>query len=256
MRLSHKVAIITGASGEIGRAIASLFAREGTAIVLVARSFDKFAELKSEMRLDNTLTIPCDVTQRAQIEKVVSITLDRFSKIDILVNNAGISGISRLQDIDEQFWDAVFNVNVKGVFLFSQLVAREMIQRGGGSIINIASQAGKKGEPFNSAYAASKFAVIGFTQSLAAELGPYNIRVNAVCPGSVDSQIMTEAIHKFAKFHKVSPENYRRRLIMETPLRRFATPEDVAHVVFFLASDEAEFITGASIPVTGGSILF
>ena len=257
LSLEGKVAVVTGASGGIGQAICSALLFEGAKVVCWSRRIYLCKRYIKKLKVENSriLTVDVDVTNRSQVEQAVGITLDNYSKIDILVNNAGCGGVAAIQLVDDHLWDKVFDVNVKSVYLCTQAIIKHMIDHKGGKIINIASQAGKIGQPFNSIYSASKFAVIGLTQSLAAELGRYNITVNSICPGNVKTKMMETALSQFSRFLNISADEYKEKVISNTPLGRFATPNEIAGIAVFLASKAADYITGASILVTGGLVM-
>ena len=275
--LTGKVAVVTGAAGRrgIGRAIALRLAQEGANVVVTdirssleaIRPEDRQAgwqglpsvvgEIESMGR--QSLGLISDVSDSAQVADMVGQTLDRFSRIDILVNNAGSRpGRDRVPvvDLEEDAFDEVMRVNVRGAYLCSKAVARHMVQRGGGGkIIIISSGAGKQGRASFAAYSASKFALIGFTQALAQELGPHGINVNAICPGLVDTE-RTDFIAAALAPQGESTEEYRAMMIRErggtAPLGRVAMADDVARMAAFLASSESDYQTGLSISVSGG----
>jgi meso-butanediol dehydrogenase/(S,S)-butanediol dehydrogenase/diacetyl reductase len=270
--LEGKVALVTGAGGEkgIGRAIALRLAREGAAVAVndlrdaPLGNWGGLRQVVDEIEDIGRDALCCvgDVTDAVAVDQIVSETLARFGRIDILVNNAGSQvGPDRVPviDLDEAVFDRVLAVNLKGTFLCSRAVTRHMIERGGGGkIINMSSSAGKQGRARFAAYSASKFGVIGFTQSLAIELGPHGINVNAICPGLVD----TERVYGIAsglKPEDATIEDYRGVLIDEaaqaTPLGRIAQPEDVAQLAAYLASAESDFMTGLAINVAGGRLM-
>jgi NAD(P)-dependent dehydrogenase (short-subunit alcohol dehydrogenase family) len=276
--LNNKVAIVTGAGGRwgIGRAIALRLAQEGADVVVTdiqrgpgaIRPADRQAgwqglpSVVSELEAlgRQALAVYSDVSDSAQVADMVSQTLDRFGHIDILVNNAGSQpGRDRVPvvELEEDAFDEVQRVNVKGTYLCSKAVARHMIARGGGGkIIVISSGAGKRGRARYAAYCASKFALIGFTQSLAEELAPYRINVNAICPGLVDTERVDFIAAALAPAGEPAGE-YRAQMIQERavaiPLGRVATGDDIARMAAFLASSEADYLTGLSISVSGGS---
>ena len=276
--LSGKVAIVTGAGGRhgIGRAIALRLAQEGADVVVTdiqrgpeaIRPEDRLAGwqgLPSVVREvealgRESLGLFSDVSDSAQVADMVSRTLDRFGRIDILVNNAGSQpGRDRVPvvDLEEDAFDEVMRVNVRGTFLCSKAVARHMVRRGGGGkIVVISSGAGKRGRARFAAYCASKFALVGFTQSLAQELGPHRINVNAICPGLVDTE-RTDFIAAALAPEGQSAEEYRVMMIRERaasiPLGRVALGDDIARMAAFLASSESDYVTGLSISVSGGS---
>lgn len=273
--LNGKVALVTGAGGErgIGRAIATRLASEGADVIvndIVARPYDSqtgwggLPEVVREIEAlgRQAISIAADVSDASQVEGMIRQALKQFGRIDILVNNAGSRpGRDRVPviDLDEEAWDTVQRVNVKGTFLCCKAVARGMIDRGkGGKIINISSTAGKRGVARFAAYCASKFAVIGFTQALALELGPYRINVNAICPGTVDTE-RTDYIAAALAPAGTSVETYREQMIRggasQTPLGRVAQGSDVARMGAFLASSESDYLTGLAISVSGGTVM-
>ena len=275
--LTGKVALVTGAGGKngIGRAIATRLAKEGADVAVNDITEHPYAadqtewqglpdvvrEIKAMGR--RAISVVADVSDAKQVAEMVDKTVAHFGKIDILVNNAGtIAGKDRVPVVDlaEEDWDRVQRVNVKGVFLCSQAVARHLIAQGtGGKIINMSSVTGKQGSARYAAYSASKFAVIGLTQSLAHELAPYQVNVNAICPSLVD----TERVGHLAS--ALMPEDlpadeqraeFARRNVAAVPLGRLAEGTDVAKMAAFLASDEAVYLTGLSITVSGGSMMY
>ena len=274
--LEGKVALVTGGGGErgIGRAIATRLAREGADVVvndIVSNPHaasesqwqgvpDVISEIEDLGR--QAMGIVADISDAAQVNDMVRQAIDRFGRVDILVNNAGSPpGRDRVPvvELEEEAWDLVQRVNVKGTFLCSRAVAREMIKQGnGGKIIIISSGAGKRGMARYAAYCASKFALIGFTQSLALELAPHRINVNAICPGLVDTERIAGIAAALAPEGQTAGE-YRARMIeersREIPLGRAALGTDVAVVAAFLASAESDYLTGLSIPVAGGSLM-
>jgi NAD(P)-dependent dehydrogenase (short-subunit alcohol dehydrogenase family) len=275
--LNGKVAIVTGAGGRhgIGRAIATRLAREGADVVVTdiqrpgaIRPTDHQAgwlglpsvvkEIEALGR--QALGLYSDVSDSSQVAAMVYQTLEQFGHIDILVNNAGSQpGRDRVPvvELEEDAFDEVQRVNVKGTYLCSKAVARHMIARGGGGkIIVISSGAGKRGIARYAAYCASKFALIGFTQSLAQELAPYRINVNAICPGLVDTERVDFIAAALAPEGE-SAEEYRAQMIRErssrVPLGRVAVGDDIARMAAFLASSESDYLTGLSISVSGGA---
>ena len=276
--LNGKVAVVTGAGGRrgIGRAIATRLAREGADVVVTdirrgpeaVRPEDRQAgwrglpsvvdEIKALGR--QALGLYSDVSDSAHVAEMVRQTVERFGHIDILVNNAGSQpGRDRVPvvELEEDAFDEVQRVNVKGTYLCSKAVARRMIARGGGGkIIVISSGAGKRGIARYAAYCASKFALIGFTQALAQELAPYRINVNAICPGLVDTERVDFIAAALAPQGE-SAEEYRAQMIRERanriPLGRVAVGDDIANMAAYLASSESDYLTGLSISVSGGA---
>jgi NAD(P)-dependent dehydrogenase (short-subunit alcohol dehydrogenase family) len=276
--LSGKVALVTGAGGRhgIGRAIATRLAQEG-ADVVVTDVRQSLEAIRAEDRQDGWEGLPSvvgeieamgrrslglfsDVSDSAQVQDMVNQTLDQFGKIDILVNNAGSRpGRDRVLvvDLEEDAFDEVMRVNVRGTYLVSQAVARHMIARGGGGkVIVISSGAGKQGIARYAAYCASKFALVGFTQSLAHELAPHNVNVNAICPGLVDTERVDFIAAALAPEGQ-SAEEHRALMVRErnqrVPLGRIAQGDDIARMAAFLSSSESDYMTGLSISVSGGS---
>ena len=276
--LDGKVAVVTGAGGRhgIGRAIANRLAGEGADVVVT----DVTASLEAIRLSDRqegwqglpsvveeiqalgrqALGLYSDVSDSSQVGHMVGQTLDRFGRIDILVNNAGSRpGRDRVPvvELEEDAFDEVIRVNLKGTYLCSRATARHMINRGGGGkIIVISSGAGKRGIARYAAYCASKFALIGFTQSLAHELAPHRVNVNAICPGLVDSERVDFIAAALAPEGQ-SAEEHRALMVRErntrVPLGRIAVGDDIANLAAFLASSQADYITGLSISVSGGS---
>ena len=272
--LSGKVALVTGAGGErgLGRAIAMRLAQEGADVVvndIVAglpgsEDWGGLAQVVTEIEAlgRKGLSVIADIANGEQVKDMVNRTLEHFGHIDILVNNAGVpAGRDRVAvvDLEEEVWDRVQNVNVKGTFLCSKEIARAMIRRGqGGKIINMSSVSGKKGSARFAAYCASKFAVRGFTQALAQELAPEGINVNAICPGLTETERVDDMAAAL-KPDNVSTEEYRQQMVDRTrsitPVGRLGQGADVAQVAAFLASSESDYLTGLSITVAGGSYM-
>lgn len=255
MRLLNKVAIVTGAGTGIGHAIALTLANEGANVVIgdVKEDLAKRTASEIEAMGRKSLGVKCDVRYSREVENMVQKTVDKFGRIDILVNNAGVSTMAPVVDMTEEEWDYNLDVNAKGVFLCSRAVARQMIKQGeGGKIVSLGSIAGKSGSQYYAHYNASKAAVIAFTGSLARELAPHKINVNAVCPGTVETSMQAREIKWTAKLRGMKEEEVKEGYIAFTPLGRLEQPEDVAKLVVYLASEEADFITGQAINVDGG----
>jgi NAD(P)-dependent dehydrogenase (short-subunit alcohol dehydrogenase family) len=255
MRLRDKVIGITGGGSGIGRACALAYAAEG-AIVAVTDIGDRagaVARLIVE-RGGRAGAFTLDVTDRVSIPGVVDAIVVQLGRIDIWHNNAGVSTMGRFLELTERDWDFNMDINAKGVFNCSQVVARHMIGAGGGKIINTASMAGKKGDvAFLPHYVASKFAVVGLTQAMAAELAPSGITVNAICPGYVVTPMQDNEAGWEAELRGITPDQVRQLYVDDTPLGRLETAEDVARIAVFLASPDSDFVTGASIDVNGGA---
>ncbi len=265
MQLENKFVGVTGAGTGIGRAICMALAAQGARVAVSDIDLDWAARVADEIRSagQEAVAFQLDVTDRAQIEAVVSQVVSQWGRIDIWCNNAGVSTMKRFDDLTEDDWNYNMDINAKGVFLCSQVIARQMMKqapdpRSGlrGKIINTASMAGKRGNaPFLVHYVASKFAVVGLTQAMAGELAPHGITVNAVCPGYVRTNMQEREANWEASLRGVTVDEVRQLYINDTPLRRLEMPEDVAGTVLFLASPASDFITGEAINVNGGSFM-
>lgn len=242
-RLEGKVALVTGAGQGIGRATAIKFACEGAVVVACDVREEHIHDTVDLCRSSGAeaLGLLMDVTDRSQVDTTVKTILQRFQRLDILVNNAGITQDARLQKMTLEQFDRVVDVNLRGVFHCSQAVADVMVLQGSGVILNASSVVGIYGNFGQTNYAATKFGVIGFTKTWSRELGPKGIRVNAVAPGFVDTPIL-----------RTIPEKVLKEMESKVPLKRLGTPEEIANVYAFLASDEASYINGAVIEVCGG----
>ena len=243
MRLKDKRVIVTGAGQGIGRSIALKMAQEGADVVIAEMNPDTGNQTKKEVEAlgRKALSFPVDVADQKQVRGMVEEVLKTWGKIDILVNNAGFDRGATLLKVKEEDWDAVLGVHLKGTFNCIQAVAPHMVENGYGKIVNISSVWGKSGAISEISYSAAKAGIIGLTKSVARELGRYQINVNVVLPGL----ILTPTVSKMA-------EKYLNMIIEITPLRRAGKSEEVANVVAFLASDEASFMTGAAVEVSGG----
>ena len=255
MRLKDRVAIVTGGGAGIGRSICINMAKEGAKVA--AMDINEEAALETAEMIEkedgDALALKMDVTLKADVQAMTAQVLKTHGKIDILVNNAGTDIKGSITELAENTWDTLMNINLKGVFLCTQAAVASMIEQRYGRIVNISSMAGKTGEPLTSPYCATKFGVIGFTQSIALELGKHNITVNAVCPGPVDTDLIRQSVAQSAKIKGMAPEDFLQEFFINpTPLGRIAQPVDIARAVIFLASDEAEFITGSTLNVSGG----
>jgi len=250
MKLKDKVAIITGGAEGIGKATAIEFVKEGAKVVVADANLELAEKTVEELKRlgGEAIAVKVDVSNPDDVNAMVSKTLERFGRIDILFNNAGISIQKSLLEMTLEDWRRVIDVNLTGVFLCSQAVARVMIQQRRGVIINMASSLGFVAIPRRAAYCASKAGVIGLTRELAVELAPYGIRVVAIAPG----WIATQRVLNLAKRGVINEEAIK----MMTPMGRLGTPEEVAKVVVFLASDDASFITGDTILIDGGYVSY
>lgn len=249
MRLEGKVALITGSSRGIGATTALKFAEEGADIIInypFSGEKENAAEVIEKIRAlgRQAIMVEADISKLAEAEKLMSDSLNKFGKIDILVNNAGITRDNLLLRMKEEEWDGVINVNLKGVFNCTKAVLKPMMKQRTGKIINLASVVGIMGNAGQTNYSASKAGVIGFTKSVAKEVASRGITANAVAPGFIESN-MTENL----------PENVKEQMLSAIPLNKFGKQEDVANLICFLASSEADYINGQVINVDGGMVM-
>ena len=254
MRLAGKSAIVTGAGRGIGKATALQFAREGADVLVPDLDLATSEQTAGEIQALGRKGVPLrmDVTRMADIQRMVETAIREFGKIDILVNNAGITQVRDLMKLTEAEWDRTLAVNAKATFFCLQAVAREMIKRKSGVILNASSISGRAGKPMLVDYCASKFAVVGITQSAALALARHRIRVNAVAPGIVDTEMWEQIDREWGALEGKPPGEMKRTRVAAVPLGRIETPEDVASLYTFLASDEAGYITGQTYNICGG----
>jgi len=252
--LEGRVAIVTGGARGIGAGIVQGFAKEGANVVIADTSLDDARALAETTERDGikVLAVRTDVTRKPDVHNLVSKALNEFGRIDILVNNAGIVQDKLFVDIRDEDWDRVNEVNVKGVYLVTKAIVPHMISARNGKIVNVSSLAGKEGSVGVTHYSASKFAVIGITQSLAHELAQYDINVNAVCPGILDTAMWEVLLEARSKRQGRPPEDIWRKMIGLTPLQRPQTAEDIANIILFLSSEVSRNITGEAISINGG----
>ncbi len=247
--LHERVGLVTGAGCGIGRVIARRLTREGMAIAVLDRDGAAAEAISAEI---GGLAMTVDVTSEAEVGRAVEAVLARLGRIDVLVNNAGIAWMGPALEMPLEALQAMLRVNVEGVFIVSRAVLPHMVARRSGSIVNLASWAGKTGNAYFAGYSASKFAVIGLTQALAREMAPHGIRVNAICPGIVVDTQMRTAIEAQQR-HYGLPETAERE--KSIPMGRVSVPDDVARIAAFLASDESSYMTGESINLSGGLLM-
>ncbi len=250
-RLAGKIAIITGAGSGIGRACAIAFAREGAKVALVGRKKDKLESLAEEIGAgeigDAALVCAGDVSKKSDIDEMVKRAVAHFGGLNVLVNNAASLRPGTAETHTEAEWDETFNTNVRGVWLLSRAALPHMKRAGGGSIINISSVVGVVAARNRLADSASQGAVIVMTKAMALDHAGENIRVNAICPGIVETEMVEQFITQAP-----DPEAARKHRVGLHPLGRFGKPEDIAHMAVYLASDESAWVTGTAIPVDGG----
>lgn len=249
MRMQGKVAIITGGAVGIGRATALLFGREGAKLVIADMDAEKGTEFEGtlkEMGLEGFF-VKADVRESGEVEGVVEATMKRFGRIDTLVNNAGVAASIPVVELSEEDWDRIVDTNLKGTYLCCKYAIPKMIEGGGGTIVNLGSVHGLVGKARVAAYNAAKAGVINLTRNMALDYAPHNIRVNAVCPGYVETEMVRRAINR-----NENPAKAYEELVQLHPMGRLGRPEEIAHAILFLASDESSFATGSSLVIDGG----
>jgi D-sorbitol dehydrogenase (acceptor) len=258
-RLEHRHVLVTGGGGGIGLAIAQACLEEGACCSVVDRADQAPAALQDLLHRHPAALhyIAADITRAADIEHLLAASIERFSPVHTLVNNAAVFELAPLLEADADSFDRLFNVNVKGMFFVMQALLRHMREAGtqGASIINLASQAGRRGEALVAHYCATKAAVISYTQSAALAMAPHGIRVNAIAPGVVDTPMWTQVDAQFARYEGLPPGEKKRRVGEAVPLGRMGTPEDIAGAAVFLASEEARYITAQTLNVDGGNVM-
>lgn len=254
--LEGKVAVVTGASGGIGREISIAFARSGAAVVLASRDRKRLDEVAAIIVSGHGTALPVatDITDSAAVRTLVGAALARFGRIDILINNAGANYVSSLVLSNEQRWKQMFDTNVFGTYYCTKAVLPPMIRAKSGRIVNLASIAGVVGAPHNSAYSAAKAAVIGFTKSVALEVAQLGITCNAICPWHVDTAMMREAMAARAAMFGSNGQDYLEKVVAHNPQRRLIQPQEVAALALFLSSEEAAGINGQALNQCGGVV--
>jgi len=259
VELSGKIALVTGSARGIGKAIALKFAQEGARVALNDINDESLKEAAREIQevgREKVVYRKADISKSEEVEELTQYMVEKLGVIDILVNNAAISRIISFLDTSERLWDRIMEVNLKGAFLCCKAVIPGMIKKEKGKIINMSSQSGKRGSTWHAAYCVSKFGIIGLTQSLALELAPYKINVNAVCPGVVFTPLWEEQAANHARRRGIDKKQVKEDLVKKIPLGRLGTPEEVANLVLFLASSRSDYMTGQAINMSGGSILY
>ncbi len=260
MKLAGQVAIVVGGARGIGEAIAHLFSKEGANIVLVdldtAKSqLDSVAQTIDQQG-GKAIALIADVTDDAQVNNMVNEVVKRYGKIDILVNSAGLRGpLVPVQDITEEEWDIVLSVNLKAVFLCCRAVLKVMMKQNSGSIVSISGTAGKEGMALRGSLCAAKWGLLGLTQTIAKESGPYGIRANIVCPGGMDEPDLRVMYAERAKGLGMEFAQLEKSILELTPLRKYAKHEEVSKAALFLASSDSSHTTGESLNVSGGRLM-
>jgi 3-oxoacyl-[acyl-carrier protein] reductase len=253
LKLQNKVVLITGAGSGIGRATALLFAKEGAKVVVTDVDGSKAEETRSQIIQSGGIAhaLSLDVSQEAQVMGAIATTLETFERLDVLHNNAGISVLKLITETTEAELDRLIAINLKGVILGCKHAIPPMVAQGGGVIINTASELAFVGQPLYSVYCATKGAVLSLTRALATEWAAQGIRVNAICPGPTQTPMLQAEFDLAA-----DPEGEAKAAVQSIPAGRLGTPEEIARVVLFLASDDAEFVHGAAIVADGGRTIF
>jgi 3-oxoacyl-[acyl-carrier protein] reductase len=250
MRLQEQVAIVTGAAGAgIGQTTARRFAQEGAHVVISdthPRRTDEVAQAIASEYGVKTLSILCDVMLRDQVDALVQRTMDTFGRVDILVNNAGRNMLSSVAEMTDEQWETVINVCLRGTFYCSRAVLKPMMAQKRGNIVSLSSVAGLRPSDKQAHYSAAKAGIIGFTRTLALEVAPYNIRVNAIAPGLIYNDFL----------RRIYPDAFFDHAAQHTPLGRMGQPSDIANAICYLVSDEASYVTGQTISINGGTFMF
>ncbi len=257
-RLASRHAVLTGAGGGIGLAVAGAFLAEGARCTLVDLAPAPSAGVAAlqDRYPGQLLYVAADITRMASIQSLLEVATSTYGVPDVLFNNAAVFDMAPLLDSDEAMYQRIFEVNVKGMFLVMQQVLRAMVDAGRrGSVINLASQAGRRGEALVSHYCASKAAVISYTQSAALAMAPHGIRVNAIAPGVVDTPMWDHVDGLFARYEGLAKGEKKRAVGLAVPLGRMGRPEDIAGAAVFLASDDASYITAQTLNVDGGNVM-
>ena len=260
MKLDGQVAIIAGSARGIGEAIAHTFAQEGASIALVDREkmkpqLDAIAQVITR-KGGKAMAIVADCTDERQVKAMVDETVQRWGKIDILVNSAGLRGpLVPVQEITEQEWDSVLAVNLKAVFLCCKAVLKVMIEQKSGSIVSISGTAGKEGMALRGSLCAAKWGLLGLTQTIAKEAGPYGVRANVICPGGMDEPDLRVMYAERARGLGIEFSELEKSVLELTPLRKYAKHEEVAKAALFLASSDSSHTTGESLNVSGGRLM-
>jgi NAD(P)-dependent dehydrogenase (short-subunit alcohol dehydrogenase family) len=254
-RFEGRGVVVTGAAQGMGRAIAAAFVDEGARVVLSDMNEDGVKKTAAELGQNgNTFGVRCDVTKADDVAGLVDAAVGHLGNVDTFVNNAGTITMRQVVDLAEEEWDAVMDVNAKGVFLCTRAILPHMLERKSGTIVNIASQAGKRGYKLFAHYCASKAAVIVFSKGVALEVAPH-VRINCVCPGIVNTDMMEREYAWEEAMTGEPKESIQKRWMSGIPMGRFQEPEHIARVALFLASDDASEMTGQAINVTGGMVM-
>ena len=258
LALIGRHAVITGASRGIGKAIALLFAESGADVGIIGRSAASLQQLTSEIQQRGRKAVPvlCDVTNPIQVERMAAELTEKLGPVEVLVNNAGASGSAKFLDHPDELWHRMLAVNLTSTYYVTKSLVRNMVEQRWGRIINIGSVASRLGSRYTCAYTASKHGVLGLTRALAAELLPYNITVNAICPGYVDTPMTSENIERIGELRGRSEAQIREVVEAASPQHRLMTPEEIAALALFLAQNSSGGITGQALNLDGGMGMF
>jgi NAD(P)-dependent dehydrogenase (short-subunit alcohol dehydrogenase family) len=252
MFLAGKTALVTGGGRGIGRAIAERLAREGARVVVGGRTQAELDEVAAAVK---GVALRFDVGDRRDVEAALAALRERALRVDVLVNNAGVAESAPFERTSDALWDRLFAINVTGAFALCRALIPEMVERGFGRVINVASNAGLTGYAYSSAYCASKHAMVGLTRAIALEIARTGVTINCVCPGWVNTRMLDEAVHRIAEKTGRGEDAARRALEGMSPQRRLVEPEEVAHAIAMLCSPEARSIHGQALPVDGGQVM-
>jgi len=254
-RFGSKVVVIAGATSGIGEATAKRFASEGARVACLGRHMERGSRVAKQIAAQTAIEaifVPCDVRDKQQVEQSIATVTSKFGRIDVLFNSAGIIPVRTCEELTEQEWDDCMDTNLKSIYLTSKY-SLPWLRKTKGVIINTSSELGVRGAPNYTAYCASKAGVILFTKSLALECAPWNVRVNCISPGPTDTPMLESELAFIAKRDNTTSEKIRNALVESyIPLRRFASADEIANLVLYLASDEASFATGAAWSLDGG----
>jgi ketoreductase len=255
--LQDKIALVTGGATGIGKAIGVQMAKNRAKVAIASRNPSRLERAAAEFEEHglSVLPISMDVRKKDDIQRAVDAIVSKWGAIHILVNNAGISGLSMIDDPDDSKWFDILDTNLNGLYLITKAVLKHMPDHNGGRVINISSVLGKFGVPGYTAYCTTKHGMIGFTRALALELVNRGITVNTVCPGWVDTEMATQGINETAAFQGITPEQFKAQAIAGVPIGRFLEAEEVAELVCYLASNQAQGITGQAINICGGQTM-
>jgi ketoreductase len=255
--LNDKIALITGGGTGIGKAIAEELAKNGAKVALASRNENHVERAAAQLKASGlaALALPMNVRRKQEIERAVEQIVSEWGALHILVNNAGISGLSMIDDPEDNKWYDILDTNLNGMYLVTKAVVKHMPDHAGGRIINISSVLGKFGVPGYTAYCTTKHGMIGFTRALALEVVGRGITVNAICPGWVETEMASMGINETAALQGITPEQFKAQAVAAVPIKRFLEADEVANLVCYVASEQARGITGQAINICGGQTM-